>query len=100
MNKSSATATLQATVPELTGEDAYLIGEKVGLPAYSGFELALRGYDRRQVDRYVTRAQRRIDELAAELAVVSRREHDLATRVETLSEAASRCSCGPDKSPS
>jgi len=86
--------------PELTGEDAYLIDEKIGLQAYSGFESALRGYDRRQVDRYVTRTQRRIDELTAELAVVSRREHELLSRVEEMSGSMSRCTCGPDRSES
>jgi hypothetical protein len=86
--------------PELTGEDAYLIDEKIGLQAYSGFESALRGYDRRQVDRYVTRTQRRIDELTAELAVVSRREHELLSRVEEMSGSMSGCTCGPDRSES
>jgi hypothetical protein len=86
--------------PELTGEDAYLIDEKIGLHAYSGFESALRGYDRRQVDRYVTRTQRRIDELTAELAVVSRREHELLSRVEDLSGSVSRCTCGPERAES
>jgi hypothetical protein len=86
--------------PELTGEDAYLIDEKIGLHAYSGFESALRGYDRRQVDRYVTRTQRRIDELTAELAVVSRRERELLSRVEDLSGSVTRCTCGPDRAES
>src|SRR4051794_28871606 len=90
-------APASAVVPELTGADAYLIDEKVGLHAHSGFESALRGYDRRQVDRYVTRTQRRIDELSAELAVVGRRERDLLGRVEELSSGASSCTCGPGK---
>jgi cell division septum initiation protein DivIVA len=87
-------------VPELTGEDAYLIDEQIGLHAYSGFESALRGYDRRQVDRYVTRTQRRIDELTAELAVVSRRERELLSRVEDLSGSATHCTCSADKAES
>jgi cell division septum initiation protein DivIVA len=97
---SSPPPSSPAAVPELTGEDAYLIDEKIGLHAYSGFESSLRGYDRRQVDRYVTRTQRRIDELTAELAVISRRERELLSRVEDLSSSASHCTCGPDRAES
>src|SRR5262249_62371111 len=88
-------APVSSPVPELTGEDAYLIDEKAGLHAHSGFDLALRGDDRRQVDRYVTRTQRRIDELSAELTVVGRREGELATPVGELSGSASRCTGAP-----
>ena len=96
MDRLSGAAAPSVTVPELTGEDAYLIDEKVGLHAESGFASSLRGYDRRQVNRYVTRTQRCIDQLSAELAVVGRRERELVARVEEMSEAAARCSCRSD----
>jgi hypothetical protein len=96
MDRLSGAAAPSVTVPELTGEDAYLIDEKVGLHAESGFASSLRGYNRRQVNRYVTGTQRRIDELSAELAVVGRRERELVARVEEMSQAAARCSCRSD----
>jgi hypothetical protein len=99
MDQPPAKAGLPAA-PELTGDDAYLIGETSGLHAHSGFTGALRGYDRHQVDRYVTRTQRHIDELTAELTVMTRRERVLTSRVDELAEAVARCTCGPDTPPS
>jgi cell division septum initiation protein DivIVA len=87
-------------VPDLTGEAVSPIGGAGGPPAHSGFDAALRGYDRRQVDRYVARAQRHIDRLTAQLAVMNRRERDLTARVDELAEAIARCTCGPESPPS
>jgi cell division septum initiation protein DivIVA len=96
MDQSSAPAASRAAMPEITGDDAYLLGENVGLHADSEFHVSLRGYDRRQVDTYVSRTQRRIDELRAELAVVTANEQALAGRVDELVERLSLCSCNPD----
>jgi cell division septum initiation protein DivIVA len=97
MDQSPARAAASAAVPEITGNKAPLTGEEGDLHAYSGFDGALRGYDRRQVNKYVSRTQDRLDELAAELAATRQKEAVLSTRVDELSKASSMCSCDPNK---
>ncbi|MGC9669964.1 hypothetical protein ACNTMW_25905 [Planosporangium sp. 12N6] len=97
MDQSPARAAVPAAVPETTGEDVPLVGEEADLNAYSTFDGALRGYDRRQVNKYVTRTQRRIEELTAELAGIRRNEQVLTARLEDLSKANAMCTCDPNK---
>jgi cell division septum initiation protein DivIVA len=97
MDQSPAQPAATAAVPEITGDDAHLTGEEGDLHAYSGFDGALRGYDRRQVNKYVTRTQRRFEELTSELGAVRRNEQVLATRLDELSKSASMCTCDPNK---
>jgi cell division septum initiation protein DivIVA len=97
MDQSPARAAASAAVPEITGNKAPLTGEEGDLHAYSGFDGALRGYDRRQVNKYVSRTRDRLDELAAELAATRQKEAVLSTRLDELSKASSMCSCDPNK---
>ncbi|MCW2642107.1 MAG: hypothetical protein JWP76_4413, partial [Dactylosporangium sp.] len=97
MDQSPAQPAATAAVPEITGEDAHLVGEDVDLHAHAGFDGALRGYDRRQVNKYVTRTQQRIEELTSELGAVRRNEQVLAARVDDLTKSASLCACDPNK---
>jgi cell division septum initiation protein DivIVA len=97
MDQSPAQPAATAAVSEITGDGTQLMGEEGDLHAYSGFDGALRGYDRRQVNKYVSRTQRRLEELTAELGTVRRNEQVLATRVDELSKTASLCTCDPSK---
>jgi cell division septum initiation protein DivIVA len=84
-------------VPELTGEEAHLVGEDSDLQAHAGFDGALRGYDRRQVNKYVTRTQKRLEDLTADLAAMRKKEQVLTTRVDDLTRSMAMCSCDPSK---
>jgi cell division septum initiation protein DivIVA len=97
MDQSSAQPATTAAVPELPGDDAHPIGDDADLQAYAGFDGALRGYDRRQVNKYVARTTKRIEELTAELASVRRNEQILSARIEELTKAQAMCTCDPNK---
>ncbi|HEV7898917.1 MAG TPA: hypothetical protein VGP31_13855 [Planosporangium sp.] len=97
MDQSPARAAVPAAAPGTTGDDAHLVGEEADLQAYSTFDGALRGYDRRQVNKYVARTHRRIEELTAELGAARRNHKVLATRVDELSKSSAMCTCDPNK---
>src|SRR5689334_17651112 len=64
------------------GGDPYAVRDDVaGQPS---FELALRGYDKRQVDRYVSRADSEIAGLSAERERAYHKLQELSTQVRQL----------------
>ncbi|NJC72164.1 hypothetical protein HC031_20940 [Planosporangium thailandense] len=97
MDQSPAQPAATAAVPEMAGEDAHAMGEESDLQASAGFDGALRGYDRRQVNKYVQRTQKRFEELTAELTTARRNEQILSARVDELTKQVAMCSCDPNK---
>ncbi|GII22454.1 hypothetical protein [Planosporangium mesophilum] len=97
MDHSPARAAVPAAAPETSGDHAHSTGDEADLQTYTTFDGALRGYDRRQVNKYVTRTQRRIEELTSELTTTRRSQQVLATRVDELGKASAMCTCDPNK---
>jgi cell division septum initiation protein DivIVA len=88
------TVTEQAEqVPTDGGEDRSTLAPEIGLRPLPGFELALRGYHRGQVDRFAARADARLAAIAAELALARQRTSDLAQQVDRLSANLAKCTC-------
>jgi hypothetical protein len=85
--------TIAAQVPADGGEDRSTLAPEIGLRPLPGFELALRGYHRGQVDRFAARADARLAAIAAELALARQRTGDLRQQVDRLSADVAKCTC-------
>ena len=68
----------------MTSDGGELFALGAGAATEPAFETALRGYDKRQVDRYVAQAEHDITTLAAEREQAYAQIHALATQVEQL----------------
>jgi cell division septum initiation protein DivIVA len=85
--------TVAEQVPADGGEDRSTLAPEIGLRPLPGFELALRGYHRGQVDRFAARADARLAAMAAELALARQRTSDLGQQVDRLSAEMAKCTC-------
>src|SRR5690606_12139645 len=66
----------------MSGED--LFAPRGGAAARPSFEVALRGYDKRQVDEYVSRVDRMVSTLAGERDQALTQVQELATHLEQV----------------
>src|SRR5690606_24548705 len=69
---------------KLSDDSELLTGFDEGQPIDRGFETALRGYDKRQVDRYIATMQLQMDTLAGERAEALAQIDRLVVQVQQL----------------